>query len=135
MPLVGLAAGAPIGRATGNAAEFVAAALLFGVGAYQLLGDESAESERANRLLLSGVRAALLLGLAVSVDELAVGFTLGLLRLPILPVVLAIGVQAIVLSQLGIRLGGRVRERYREGAERLAGVALIVVGVLILLVF
>ena len=40
-----------------------------------------------------------------------------------------IAVQAFVLSQLGMRLGGRVGERFRERAERAAGAALTLLGV------
>jgi manganese efflux pump family protein len=68
----------------------------------------------------------------VSLDELAVGFTLGLLRVPVLPFLVAIGGQAFIASQLGFGLGRSVSERFREGAERLAGVALIALGLILL---
>jgi putative Mn2+ efflux pump MntP len=74
----------------------------------------------------------LLIGLSVSLDELAVGFTLGLLRVPVLPFLVAIGLQAFVASQLGFRLGASMSERFRERAERLAGIALIALGVILL---
>ena len=64
-------------------------------------------------------------------DELAIGFTIGLLGFPILLVVILIGAQTFVVTQLGLRLGARVGERVREGAERLAGVALTVLGVVL----
>jgi putative Mn2+ efflux pump MntP len=69
------------------------------------------------------------LGISISLDELAIGFTLGLLGLPVVPVVILIGAQALVLSQLGMRLGAHLNERVREGAERLAGVVLLGLGV------
>lgn len=78
--------------------------------------------------LIEIVASTVVLGLSVSLDELAVGFTLGLLRLPTLLVVVPIGVQAFVLSQLGLRLGARVGSDVREGAERLAGLGLIALG-------
>lgn len=59
--------------------------------------------------------------LTVSLDEIAVGVTGGLLRVPVL---LTIGGQAFVVIQLGLRLGGRLSEGPREGAERLAGAVL-----------
>jgi putative Mn2+ efflux pump MntP len=55
---------------------------------------------------------------------LAIGFTVGLLRLPVVPVIAVIAVQAFAVSWLGMRFGVRVGERIREGAERLSGVAL-----------
>ena len=43
-----------------------------------------------------------------------------------------IGAQAFIVTQLGIRLGQRIGERVREGAERLAGVALAALGLVLL---
>lgn len=61
------------------------------------------------------------------------GFTIGLLHLPLLFAVVLIGVQAFLLAQLGLRLGARLGEAAREWAERLAGLALIGLGALILI--
>ena len=44
----------------------------------------------------------------------------------------AIGVQAFVVTQIGVRVGSRAGERMREAAEKLAGVALITLGVVLL---
>ena len=127
MPLVGLALGAPLGQAIGGGAEYVAIALLTAFGLFTLLHDD--EEERVAGLSQLRGSAALLLGLSVSLDELAIGFTIGLLHVPIAPVIAAIALQALVLSQLGLRLGARVSARAREGTERLAGIALIMIGI------
>jgi manganese efflux pump family protein len=126
MPLVGLALGAPLGRAIGDAADYVGVAVLIGFGLFTLLHDD--ETEAAAMLAPVHGPAALLLGLSVSLDELAIGFTLGLLDVPLLPVIAAIALQALVLSQVGLRLGARVSRRWSEHAERVAGIALILVG-------
>ena len=128
MPLAGLALGAPLGRAIGGAAEWAAIGVLLVLGVYGLI---EREDEPAGGLAVRGA-AAFLLALTVSVDELALGFTLGLLRLPIVPALVAIAVQALVLSQLGFALGARLSRRAREGAERLAAVALLVVAAVLL---
>jgi putative Mn2+ efflux pump MntP len=60
---------------------------------------------------------------------LAIGFTLGLLRLPAGLVIVLIALQAFIVAQLGLRLGTRLSERLREGAERLAGAALTGLGI------
>src|SRR5438874_158951 len=59
-------------------------------------------------------------------------FAVGLLRLPVPVVVVLIGAQAFRLTQLGLRLGARIGEGIREGAERLAGVALAGLGLVLL---
>jgi putative Mn2+ efflux pump MntP len=133
MPLLGLAIGAPLGAAIGGPANVAAALVLIAIGLAQLLADEAREEQRLRQLSAARGSAALLLGLAVSIDELAVGFTLGLLGLPVIPVVLAIGLQALVLSQVGLRMGARLSEKRREFAEHLAGIALITVGIVLLI--
>jgi putative Mn2+ efflux pump MntP len=130
MPLIGLALGAPLGHAIGNTADYVAAAAVVAVGAWILLGpDGDGEEQRAARLARSHGLPLLGLGISISLDELAIGFSLGLAHLPVVTVIAAIALQTLLAVQLGVYVGARVGERVREGAERLAGVALIALGV------
>lgn len=122
MPVIGLMIGLGAGRIIGSAAEYFALAALAGVGVYTLIPRDELSSARLGNA--SGI-ALLGLGAGVSLDELAIGFSMGLLGVPIALAVLLIGMQAFAVSQLGLRLGARAGERLREGAERLAGVALI----------
>src|SRR5579875_459889 len=125
MPLAGLAAGAPLARAVGGVADYLAVAALAAMGGWLLLSGEHAEEERAARLGRARGLALVGLGISISLDELAIGFSLGLARLPVGAVIVAIAVQAFVAAQLGLFLGARVGERIREGAGRLAGLALL----------
>jgi len=128
MPLLGLALGAPLAAAIGPVANYVAAAAVIAVGLWMLLHDDDEQAER----LVSAHGAALLgLGVSISLDELAIGFGLGLAHLPLVPVIVGIAAQALIATQLGLWLGARVAERFREAAERLAGVVLIVLGVVL----
>jgi putative Mn2+ efflux pump MntP len=127
MPLIGLALGIPLGRAIGSDADYIGVAVLIAFGLYTLLGEEG-ENERVAQLAAGAGWGSVLLGLSISLDELAIGFTLGVLRLPIGLVIALIGAQALVFSQLGMRLGARLSSRLREGTERLAGVVLIALG-------
>ena len=132
MPLIGVLAGGLVGRALGGAAEVVAIILLVAVGAFMLRPGSPDDDEPVARLDRTRGLAAIGLGISISTDELAIGFTLGLLGLPILPVIILIGVQTFLVTQAGIRLGARVGERFREGAERVAGVVLIALGLVLL---
>jgi hypothetical protein len=78
-----------------------------------------------------GVRT-IALGISISLDELAIGFTLGLLHISAVLVIALIAVQTLIVTQLGLRLGNRLGERIREGAERLAGVALTTLGIILM---
>ncbi len=131
MPLVGLALGAPLGRAIGSAADYIAAALIAALGIYMLLAEKGQE-DRLLPLTERGMFGAVVLGMSISLDELAIGFSAGLLRLPIPAMVIAIAVQAFIVTQIGVRLGGRVGDGMREATEKLAGLALIALGVILL---
>lgn len=124
MPLVGVAVGAPLGRAIGDAADYVAIGVLAAFGLYTLLANDNDDERSVAFLEATGWRTAAL-GVSISLDELAVGFSLGLLRLPVVIVITAIGVQTLVVAQLGMRLGARLGEHVRERAEQLAGLALV----------
>jgi manganese efflux pump family protein len=132
MPLIGLAIGAPLGHAIGNSAEYVAIGVLLTFGLYTLLSSEENGEQTAARLTNARGVGMLVLGLSISLDELAIGFTLGLLRLPAVLVIILIAVQALVLAQLGLRLGNRLSERLREAAERIAGLALSTLALVLL---
>jgi manganese efflux pump family protein len=131
MPLIGLAVGVPLARAIGSAADYVAIALLLALGAYLLVGD-GGEAERLRELATGRGIGMLALGLSVSLDELAIGFTFGLLRLPVVPALILIAAQAFIAAQLGLRFGARLSERLRENTERLAGLALAALGLALL---
>ncbi|MDQ6811986.1 MAG: manganese efflux pump MntP family protein [Actinomycetota bacterium] len=134
MPLIGVALGVPLGHAIGSVAEYVAVALLAALGAYMLLWGNGAEDEPERLLAMSerGLLGALALGLSISLDELAIGFSAGLLHLPILALVIAVGVQAFVATQVGLRVGVRAGQGTGESAEKLAGVALIALAAILL---
>jgi manganese efflux pump family protein len=129
MTLLGYAAGRPLGAAVGAAGDYVAAGVLAVVGLWILLGPE--DESRIARLASVRGAAAVGLGLSVSLDELAMGLSLGFLRVAVAPVAVLVGLQAVLVSQVGLRLGARVGERAREGTERLAGAALVVLAVVL----
>jgi putative Mn2+ efflux pump MntP len=126
MPVIGLVVGAGLGRVIGGSSEYVAIAALAILGAY-MLWSRDGDEERVQKLAATSGPAVIALGLSVSLDELAIGFSLGLLNVPIVPAIVLIAAQAFVVSQVGFALGSRVGEATREGAERLAGAALIVI--------
>ncbi len=125
MPLIGLAAGRALARGIGTVADYVAAAVVIAVGAWMLAGDDDEGAARIGSL--HGL-ALIALGLSISLDELAIGFTIGLTRLPVTAVIAAIAVEAFVAAQLGLAAGARIGERWRERAGQVAGIALILLG-------
>ncbi|MHB8613605.1 MAG: manganese efflux pump MntP [Candidatus Dormibacteraceae bacterium] len=128
--LIGRAAGSVIGAWAGDAGIaflFLAGLLLLRPG-----HNESEETGRL-RLLAHARRLAILdLGLNISVDELTVGLSAGLLGLSILLTVSWVGIQALAATQVGLRLGSRLGVEARERAEWVAGFALILVALVLL---
>jgi len=134
MPLIGFVLGAAVGSLLGTLADFVAIAVLIALGIY-ILWPKSEADETARAGLLARTRgwAALGLGISISLDELAIGFTIGLLGLPVLLVLILIGLQAFLATRVGLRLGAGMGAAVRENAERLAGLALAGLGLFLLI--
>jgi putative Mn2+ efflux pump MntP len=132
MPFVGFLIGSGIGTAVGKFSDYAAAAVLLAVGVFMLWPrDEEDEGERVLLLQRARGMAILGLGLGISLDELAIGFGGGLLRLPLLLLAVLIGCQAFFAAQVGMRVGSKLGEEAREWAERIAGLLLIAAGVLV----
>ena len=134
MPVVGIVLGAVAGNLVGKAADYLAIVILIGLGVFMFWQRRDDRDEPARLGLLARTRglAAIGLGISISLDELAIGFTLGLLRFPVVLVIALIGIQTLIVTQAGLRLGSRIGEAVRERAEQLAGVVLAVLGVVLL---
>src|SRR5262249_45502560 len=128
MPVVGLAVGAQVAGALGGAGRWLAAAMLIGVGIYGLFGPIRDE---AGVITAAPMRAVLIGGLILSLDNLVVGFALGSTHTPILLGALVIGLVSVGLSLIGLELGARIGNKAGERGEQLAGLMLISVGVAI----
>jgi manganese efflux pump family protein len=125
MPVVGLFLGHAVGGLVGSNAAYVAIAVLALLGGWMLMNDGDDEGDKTGRLATSRGVVLIAIGLSISIDELAIGFTIGLLDLTLWLAVVLIGVQAFLFAQLGLRLGARLNDSLRERAEQLAGLALL----------
>ena len=132
MPVVGLLLGRGLGSALGSVADYIAIVVLAGVGVWMLISDEGGETAQVSELSSRRGLALLALGVSISLDELAMGFTIGLIGLSIWLALTLISLQAFAVAQIGLRLGAHLSERYREAAEKLAGLALIGLAILLL---
>jgi manganese efflux pump family protein len=135
MPVLGLILGQQVAEPLGHAARWLGAGLLIAVGVYALVSAARAQRRQAGdeppAQAQLGYPRLLLSGLALSLDNLVVGFALGTYSTSILVSAIVIGVVSVVLSLVGLELGARIGRWTGERGEQLAGVMLISVGIAI----
>jgi putative Mn2+ efflux pump MntP len=131
MPIVGLFIGQHLSHFLGAAADYVAALLLIVLGI--LAVRESLSEEDEDKSLLVEGPAILWTGLTVSLDELALGFSLGVLHVALGPALGYIAFQAFALTYLGLYLGQRLGKHLGEHAEFASGIVLILLGMALLI--
>src|SRR5712692_1635852 len=73
-------------------------------------------------------RRLLVTALALSIDNLAVGFALAVYQINIVLAAATMGVISVVLSLVGLELGSRLGTRVEQWSEELGGAVLILVG-------
>ena len=159
MPVLGLLIGEQAAASLGHAARWIGAGLLIAVGLYTLVsatrtgstqahahgGPGSAGAKGTTEPIMGGTGSTgqppqvrspglirlLVSGLALSVDNLVVGFALGTYHTSIAVGVIVIGVVSVGMSLLGLELGVGIGRWAGRRGEQLAGLTLISVGIAI----
>ena len=134
LPIVGVLLGQHLGGILGAVASYVAAGLLLAIGLRDVREAilERRSGEERSAAAAEG-RPIVLTGLSVGLDEVAIGLSLGVLGVPLGPALAYVAVQALVLTFVGLQLGTRLGVHLGEWAELAAGLALTLVGVVLLL--
>jgi manganese efflux pump family protein len=132
MPVLGMVAGRAVAGEIAGVAPIIGGIVVGLMGVVSVIEALRQGSEASpERRPALGLGRLVLLGLVLSLDNLAVGFALGSAKISLVSAVAVIGVVSVALSLLGLELGGRLGERVGERGELVGGVALMVVGVLI----
>ena len=125
MPILGLLLGHSLANALGSAAHWIGAALLIATGGYAVLRairghsreqhqpTAGANQPRTGRLLVTGI--------ALSIDNLAVGFALGAYHVNLAAAAVIIGAVSVTLSLAGLELGDRLGTKVGERGELIGG--------------
>lgn len=131
MPVIGWLLGATFADRIEAVDHWVAFGLLAAIGVKMLWEARGRDDdvEPASRIR---ARELLVLGLATSVDALAVGVSFAFLDVDLTVAVLTIGVVTAVVSFAGVVIGHRLGLRLRRPAEVVGGLVLIGIGVSIL---
>jgi len=133
MPVIGWAAGSTLAPLIAAFDHWVAFVLLTAVGLRMLRAARHPAGEPRSDDPSRGL-ALITLSTAVSIDALAVGLSLAMLRISIWTPGVVIGVVAAAMSWLGILLGGKLHARFGRIAEFVGGVILIAIAVRIVIV-
>ena len=126
MPVLGLLLGHELAGVLGQATRWAGAGLLIATGGYGLI--QHWQHDRRDAGAARGADRLLVTALALSIDNLAVGFALGAYHVSFPLAAVIIGAVSIALSLAGLELGGRLGARTGQRGEILGSLILIAVG-------
>ena len=140
--LIGWFMGETVSRLIADYDHWIAFGLLLFIGGKMIQEGLSARGDSVSGSDLLSLRNTLLLGIALSIDALITGFTIGLVQVRlfagcqlgnVLAAALIIGLSALVISAAGIGIGRKASSRLGAKAEVFGGLILIAIGTRILL--
>jgi putative Mn2+ efflux pump MntP len=132
MPVVGWLAGTTIERYIADYDHWIAFGLLAFVGIRMLRSGFDPNDEQQQNDISRGW-TLVMLSVAVSIDALAIGLSLGLIGATIWYPAVVIGVVTGLVSWLGLQLGNKLSVKFGERMEIAGGIVLILIGIRILI--
>lgn len=132
MPVLGWLGGMSVQQFIAGFDHWIAFGLLAFVGGRMVRSGFDAESESHTSDPSRG-GTLILLSIAVSIDALAVGLSLAMLRVNILYPAVVIGIVTSSLCLLGLRVGGRLGQAFGKKMEIIGGILLIAIGLRVLI--
>ena len=132
MPVIGWLAGLSVEEHLADYGPWLAFGLLVFIGGKMIR--EALRGSEAERALSDPTRgiSLVLLSLATSIDALAAGLSLGVLRIRIWYPAVVIGIVAGLLTAIGMHVGAPLGNRFGRRMEVLGGLVLIGIGFKIL---
>jgi manganese efflux pump family protein len=132
MPILGWLGGTSVAHLISSVDHWVAFSLLAFVGG-RMVQSGLGQDEIPNLSDPSRGRVLVMLSVATSIDALAVGLSLAMLRVHVVFPSIVIGVVAAGLSLTGLLLGRRLGTAFGKRTEVLGGLILIAIGVRVLI--
>ena len=131
MPAIGYILGAQFQETIASIDHWIAFVLLALIGGNMIHEALDNDEEEADASL--DVKTMFLLAVATSIDALAIGITFAFLKVNIIPAVCFIGIVTFIISFAGVKIGNVFGTRYKNKAEIVGGIILILLGLKILL--
>jgi putative Mn2+ efflux pump MntP len=126
VPLIGLWLGQTLSKSLAIVSAWLGPLLLAGLGLLTLVQSTS-RTHNQKRLgeKVTSWGGLFLFSAGLSLDNLVVGFSLGLRSVPALALATTIMVFSVSFAWIGITLGGQGRKNYENMAEAMAGILLL----------
>lgn len=131
MPAIGYVLGAQFQETIASIDHWIAFVLLALIGGNMIHEALDNDEEEADASL--DVKTMFLLAVATSIDALAIGITFAFLKVNIIPAICFIGIVTFIISFAGVKIGNVFGARYKNKAEIVGGIILILLGLKILL--
>ncbi len=128
MPIFGLVVGQTAGRAIGDWASLIGGLALLGVAVWLIFFEDEDDEEEKLENDLAGW-TLILTALSISLDELAVGFSIGMIGVPVALTIILIALQAFIFTLVGLTFGANLKRYLGEWAEKFAGLILGMLGI------
>jgi len=120
MPILGVVLGEDLAGAMGQHAKLIGVFVLAIAGLYSLFKSKS-DTEGPPRL---GVQTVVL-AIALSLDNLTVGFALGMVSVPLVLAATVFGLISLAMTLIGLEVGRFVGNRFTFSTDKLTGCILL----------
>jgi manganese efflux pump family protein len=124
MPILGIWIGGQVAGVVGDKAKIFGIAILVLVALWALLKKpDKNEGKGAPKSMGS----TMILAIALSLDNLSIGFGLGMLQVPLVLAAIIFGLVSLVMTFVGLEIGRFLGSRMNVSADKLSGAVLLVV--------
>ena len=146
MPIIGVMTGEAAAAVIGSKARLVGTLVLLAVGIYSLVkrhgpdeaqtmgvaqkdstrkGDFESDDDFRQTKALRNRMNMIVLAIALSLDNLTVGFGLGMFHVPLALAALIFGVVSLLMTFIGLEIGRYLGNKFTLSADKLSGVVLL----------
>lgn len=141
MPMIGYFLGIQFARFVNSFAPWIAFILLLLIGINMIRESFSKEEKEYEETSAIGFKTMLFMAIATSIDALAVGITFACVPVSIIQAtallntilaVIIIGITTFIISIVGVKIGNIFGSLYKNKAEFVGGVILILLGIKII---
>ena len=129
IPFLGIWLGKTTSHLVEDYSSYFAAMLLAGIGIWSIISAfREAKIDRVMQRRLTSLTGIVLIALAISLDNLIVGFSLGINDVNPLNVASTIAIFSMIFTAIGLKVGAQTRRHWEKVASIVAGLLLIGLG-------